>query len=370
MDYYNILGVSKSADEKEIRSAFKKLALKYHPDRNKDDKEAERKFKEISGAYEVLKDKEKRARYDKFGKDGVKGGAGGFGGSNAGFGGFNDIFEEFFGDFGGSPFSNDKRKKQKAGTNLQYEIYITLEEAFHGKKENIEFSTSIECKQCHGKGAKNLEDVKNCHTCGGVGVTIEQQGFFRMERMCSQCAGVGKILKNPCPNCYGEGRSTGKKEIAAAIPKGVQSGTKLCIEGGGEAGVRGSKPGNLYILVNVSSHSFFDRKGDDLHCTVPIDMATAVLGGEFEMPTIDKTVARVKIKPGTQNGAQLRLKSRGMPSMRYGMNGDITVHVLVEIPVNLTEEQEELMKKFKSLTQKRSHPKSESFFERIKNLWS
>ena len=372
MDYYGVLGVSKDASEQEIKSAFRKLAMKYHPDRNKDDKEAEKKFKEINGAYEVLKDKEKKARYDKFGEAGVNGNPQGGFGRRQGSGGFNDIFEEFFGEMGGGGGFRVNRENQRAqaGAHLQYEVYITLEEAYHGKKENITFSTSLECKQCHGKGTKNPNDMKTCTTCGGIGVTIEQQGFFRMERMCSQCAGAGKILKNPCPNCHGSGRSKGKKEITVTIPKGVKTETKLCIEGAGEAGVRGSKTGNLYVVVNVQPHSFFERKGDDLHCTVPVDMATAVLGGEFEIPTIDKSVARVKVKPGTQNNAQLRLRSKGMPSARYGISSDIIVHISVEIPVSLTEKQKSLMEEFKTLTKKSAHPKSESFFERIKKLWN
>lgn len=379
-DYYKTLGVSKGATADEIKSAFRKKAMKYHPDRNKGDKNAEHKFKELNEAYEILKDKQKRAQYDQFGHSGPgAGGFGGFGGQAqggaGGFGGFqdfSDVFNDIFGDFmgqGQGASQSQKRSMAQNGEDLRYDIEIALEDAFSGIKQDISFKTDAKCEACDGKGAKNPSDMQTCTTCNGAGRVRMQQGFFMIERTCSTCKGVGKIIKNPCKTCNGSGRVMKNRKLSVQIPAGIENGMKMRIAGEGEAGLRGGAPGDLYVFVHIKNHELFKRENHNLHCTVPIKMTTAVLGGTVEIPSIDGHGINVKIPEGSQSGSSLRLRGKGMPVLKSGRFGDLIITLKVETPKNLSKEQKEVLRNLDEHLDAKSTPDSVGFINKVKKFF-
>jgi molecular chaperone DnaJ len=366
-DFYETLGVQRGADEKELKSAFRKLAMQFHPDRNPGDEQAERKFKEINEAYETLKDPQRRAAYDRFGhaafEQGGMGGGGGFGA-----GGFSDIFEEFFGDMmgGGRRRSSSGRER---GADLRYNMEITLEEAFTGKTAQIHVPASISCDECSGSGARAGTQPTTCAMCSGSGRVRAAQGFFSIERTCPQCQGRGQTISDPCPKCAGQGRVTEDRSLSVNIPAGIEDGTRIRLAGEGEAGFRNGPSGDLYIFLTVRPHEFFQRDGADLYCKVPISMTSAALGGAFEVATLDGTQSRVKVPEGTQNGRQFRLKGKGMPILRQPTVGDLYIQVAVETPQNLTKRQRELLEEFEKLSSTENSPQSSGFFSRMKDFF-
>lgn len=370
-DYYEILGVAKGADADTIKKAYRKLAMEHHPDRNAGDKKAEQKFKEINEAYDVLKDEQKRAAYDRFGHQAFEGG-GGRGG--AGMGGFDfsstfsDIFEDFFGGFGGAARGQGGASGAARGADLRYNLSVSLEEAFTGKQETIKITTSVSCDGCKGSGAEAGSKPITCPTCNGAGRVRVQQGFFTIERGCSGCQGTGKIVKDPCRKCAGSGRTRKEKSLLVNIPAGVEEGTRIRLAGEGEAGSRGGQDGDLYIFLSVRPHAFFQRDGNNLLCKVPIPFTTAALGGNIEAPTIEGSKVKVHIPEGTQSGHNFRLRGKGMTPMRGNSRGDMFIQVVVETPVNLNKKQKELLKEFEKLGGHTS-PESEGFFGRLKEMF-
>jgi molecular chaperone DnaJ len=366
-DYYKTLGIDQSSSKGDIKSAYRKMAMKYHPDRNADDPEAEKRFKEVNEANDVLFDEEKRAAYDRFGhaafEQGGQGG-GGFGGA-----GFSDIFEDMFGDFvGGGGRGNSQGSGR--GSDLRYNMEITVTKAFTGDKTNIRVPTSISCGDCSGIGTKGGAAPDSCPTCNGHGKVRAQQGFFTIERACSTCRGAGKFIKDPCSGCSGSGRVHQEKTLSVTIPAGVEDGTRIRLSGEGEAGLNGATSGDLYIFITVSSHHIFQRDGANIYCAVPIPVTTAALGGFIEVPTVDGARARITIPIGTQSGHQFRLKGKGMSVLRSKERGDMFVQASVEIPVNLTKKQKELLKEFESEGgSEQNNPESDGFFAKVKDLW-
>lgn len=379
-DYYELLGVSKNASDEELKKAYRKLAMKYHPDRNKDDKTAEHKFKEINEAYEVLKDKQKRAAYDAMGHAAFSQGGGHPGGhygahGEAGFGfgggGFSDIFDEVFSEFmgGGARGRGGAQSSKVSGSDLRYDLSIDLKDAFSGVDKTITLTRLVACGTCEGSGAADPKSVKTCKTCGGRGKMRAQQGFFTIERTCSTCHGAGEFIEKPCSDCSGMGRKRETKTLNVKIPAGIENGSRIRLSGEGEAGARGGPSGDLYVFVTVKEHELFKREAHNIHCDVPVSMITATLGGSIEVPTIDGSKAKVSLPEGTQSGKILRLKNKGMPVMRRSERGDMYIHVFVETPVSLTKKQKELLKEFEGLNSSKSSPKSSSFFEQIKKFW-
>lgn len=368
-DYYETLGVGKSADEKELKSAFRKLAMQFHPDKNPGDANAEHKFKEIGEAYETLKDPQKRAAYDRFGhaafENGGMGG-GGFGGGGAG--GFADIFEDIFGEMMGGGRQRRSGGRER-GADLRYNMEITLEEAYAGKTAQIHVPTSITCDECSGSGAKPGTQPVTCGTCSGSGRVRAAQGFFSIERTCPTCHGRGQIIKDPCPKCSGQGRITEERALSVNIPAGIEDGTRIRLTGEGEAGLRGGPAGDLYIFLSLKPHEFFQRDGADLYCKVPISMTTAALGGQFEVATLDGTQTRVKIPDGTQNAKQFRLKGKGMPVLRQPAMGDLYIQIAIETPQNLNKRQRELLEEFERTSSQDNSPQSTGFFARMKDFF-
>ena len=364
-DYYEILGVQRGASDADLKAAFRKLAMQHHPDRNPGDKECEHRFKELNEAYDVLKDGDKRAAYDRFGHAAFEQGGGG-----AGFGSdfastFSDIFDDLFG-MGGRRGRGTGRER---GADLRYNMEITLEEAFVGKTAEVRLPTSVTCENCSGTGAKPGSKPKTCSTCGGQGKIRHSQGFFTLERTCVACQGRGQVIESPCGSCAGSGRITRERTLSVNIPAGVEDGTRIRLGGEGEAGLRGGPSGDLYIFLSIASHQFFQRDGADLHCRVPVSMVTAALGGDFEVPTIDGTVTRVKVPAGTQTGRRFRLQSKGMPVLRTRQTGDMYVQVMVETPQNLTKRQRELLREFEKLSSKETQPESAGFFTKVKEFF-
>ncbi len=371
-DLYETLGVAKNASADELKKSYRKLAMKYHPDRNKDDKDAEQKFKEISGAYDILKDEQKRAAYDRMGhaafENGMGGGNAGAGGGFAG-GNFSDIFEEMFGDFMGGGSRTSQSMGARRGADLSHEISISLDDAFNGKDITIKAETWQSCDPCSGSGAKKGSKPIVCDGCGGVGRVRAQQGFFTVERTCPTCNGAGQTIKDPCASCHGNGRLRKEKTLEVNIPAGVESGTRMRLSSEGEAGVRGGPPGDLYVFISVRPHDFFKRDGANLYCRVPVSFNTVTLGGELEVPTIDGKRAKVTIPAGTQTGQQFRLKSKGMRILRSPSKGDLYVEVAVETPIKLSKKQKKLMEDFGNSETAQNTPKSHSFFDKVKELW-
>jgi len=367
-DYYEILGVTRTVTEVELKAAYRKLAMQHHPDRNPGDAECEHKFKELSEAYDVLKDGDKRAAYDRFGHAAFEQGAGGGHGFGADFAHtFSDIFEDLFG-MGGGRRGGARGQGRERGSDLRYNMEITLEEAFASKTAQIRIPTSVACEVCSGTGAKAGTKPKPCATCGGAGKIRHAQGFFTLERTCPTCQGRGQVIDDPCAACAGAGRVTRERMLSVNIPAGVEDGTRIRLAGEGEAGLRGGPPGDLYIFLSLAQHEFFQRDGADLHCRVPISMATAALGGEFEVPAIDGSKARVKIPGGTQTGRRFRLTGKGMPVLRSKQTGDMYVQVAVETPQKLTKRQRELMVEFEKLSSEETQPESAGFFSRVKEF--
>lgn len=377
-DYYTTLGVSKGASEDELKKAYRKLAMQYHPDKNQGNAEAEKKFKAINEAYDVLKDSQKRAAYDRFGHDAFSGGMGGgagpggFSGFSAG-GSFSDIFEDLFSEFTGGRRGAGAGQAQASaarGSDLRYNLDIELEDAFKGKQQNIKVTTSASCDSCHGSGAEKGSSPETCGTCNGRGVVRAQQGFFTVERSCGSCQGTGKVIKNPCKTCAGSGRVRKEKTLSVSIPAGVEEGTRIRLAGEGEAGFRGGPAGDLYIFLSIKPHRIFKRDGANIYCSVPITLSIASLGGHIEVPTIDGGRVKVTIPEGTQTGHQFRLKGKGMSVLRSQAKGDMYIEVAVETPVNLSKKQKDLLKEFESASGgKSTSPESESFFAKVKEFW-
>ena len=368
-DYYDVLGVNKNASPEELKSAYRKLAVKYHPDKNPDNKNAEEKFKEASEAYGVLSDKSKKENYDNFGHAAFENGGGGQGGFG-GFSGadFSDIFEDFFGDFGGGRSSRN-RSSNNRGSDLRYDLSISLEEAYEGKKQNIQFSTSEKCSSCKGNGSKPGSSPSRCSYCGGNGRVRSNQGFFTVQQTCPQCAGNGEEITDPCSDCNGQGNTRASKKIAVSIPKGVDDGTRIRLAGKGEAGTRGGASGDLYLFINVKSHELFKRSEVNLFFEFPISITDAALGATIEIPTIDGKKAKIKIPEGTQDGKQFRLKGKGMPFMRRGDFGDLYVEIKTEVPIYLNKEQRNLLEKFREIENEKSNPSIKKFFQKAKDFW-
>ncbi len=381
-DYYELLGVSKAASADELKKAYRKLAMKYHPDKNPGDKEAEKKFKEINEAYEVLKDPDKKAAYDRYGhaafEQGMGGGggfnpggfgAGGFDFTGAGFGShFSDIIDEVFGGFGGG--SQRSGQSSQRGNDIRYNLEITLEEAFRGITKNIRFHVPSACSPCKGSGSEGGSSATTCKTCQGRGKLRFQQGFFTVERTCSACGGAGSTIDKPCKTCSGSGRVRKEKNLEVKIPGGVDEGTRIRLSGEGEAGLRGGPHGDLYVFVHVKSHRFFKRDEHDIHCKVPIPMTKAALGGEVEVPSIDGSAVNIKIPSGTQGGHQFRLKGKGMSILRSQSRGDMYIEAVVETPMNLSKKQKELLEQFEKESKGDStSPQSAGFFKKVKDFF-
>jgi molecular chaperone DnaJ len=361
--YYEVLEVDRSANEGALKSAFRKLAMKWHPDRNPGDKSSEVRFKEINEAYEVLKDPDKRAAYDRFGHAAFEHG-GGQGGFGTDFGSaFSDLFEGIFGMSGGRSRSGRER-----GADLRYNMEIRLEEAYSGKTAQVRIPTSVTCEACSGSGAKTGTRPKACPTCGGQGRIRHAQGFFTLERTCPSCQGRGQVIDSPCVSCSGSGRVTRERTLSVNIPPGVEDGTRIRLAGEGEAGVRGGPAGDLYIFLSIGGHLFFQREGADLHCRVPISLVVAALGGELEVPAIDGSNTRVKVPEGTQSGRRFRIQGKGMPVLRSKQTGDMYVQVVVETPQKLTKRQRELLNEFERLSSKDTQPESSGFFGKVKEF--
>ena len=364
-DFYEVLGVSRGCDEKELKGAFRKLAMQYHPDRNGGDGSSDHRFKEINEAYEILKDPQKRAAYDRFGHQAFEAG-GGAGAGAAGFSSFADIFNEFFGDFQGG----GRRSARERGSDLRYNLEITLEDAFSGKTVEVEVPTSVTCEVCSGSGAKPGSSPKTCPTCNGAGrVRASQGGFFHIERTCPSCHGRGEVVKDPCAKCAGAGRVSQSRTLSVNIPAGIEDGTRIRLAGEGEAGVRGGPPGDLYIFLAIKPHAFFQRDGADIYCRVPVSITTAALGGQFEVPTVDGARTRVKVPEGAQTGRQFRLKSKGMPVLRSRQAGDMYVQIVVETPQNLSRRQRDLLEEFERVSEDENNPESAGFFSRVKDFF-
>jgi molecular chaperone DnaJ len=373
-DYYKTLGVDKNVSADELKKTYRKLAMKYHPDRNPNNKEAEKKFKDIAAAYEILSDPQKKAAYDSYGHSAFDQNAG-FGGhqrtsgaSHQGGAGFSDMFNDIFENMmgGGNPRQAEFNSR---GADLRYNLEISLDEAFKGKQTKIKFTTATGCQTCNSTGSANKSEASRCSTCAGQGRVRVQQGFFAMERTCHSCNGAGQVIKNPCNTCHGEGRVQKEKTLSANIPAGVEEGNRIRLSGEGESGIRGGKAGDLYIFVSIKKHQIYERHGVDLHCHMPIKMCVAILGGSIEVPSIDGVAVKFTIPAGTQTGAKFRLKGKGMPRMNTKQFGDLYIHAIIETPINLTAAQKDLILQFSGMETTESNPESEGFFAKIKNLF-
>ncbi len=366
-DYYEVLGVGRDAGADDIKKAYRKLAMQHHPDRNPGDKQAEQNFKEAAEAYEVLKDDEKRAAYQRYGHAAFEQGGPGPGGFDFNFtSSFADVFDDLFGEFMGQRGGGGGSAR---GADLRYNLEITLEDAFNGKRAKVRAPTMVVCGECGGSGAEGASRPVACSTCGGDGKVRTQQGFFTIERTCPACQGAGRVIGDPCKSCRGQGRVQREKTLSVNIPAGVEDGTRIRLAGEGEAGLRAASPGDLYIFLTLKPHRFFRREGANLYCRVPISMVTASLGGAIEVPTVDGARARVNVPAGTQSGRQFRLKGKGMTPMRGAARGDMYIQAEIETPVNLTKRQQELLHEFKAAGGKQTSPESEGFFARVKELW-
>ena len=368
-DYYETLGCDRGADETVLKASYRKLAMKWHPDRNQGDAEAEVMFKEVNEAYEVLKDPQKRAAYDRFGHAAFENGGGGPGFGNDFASSFADIFDDLFGGAMGRGRGGGGGQQRGRGSDLRYNMEITLEEAFVGKTAQIKIPTSVSCEACNGSGAKPGTQPKACRTCGGAGKIRHAQGFFTLERTCPTCQGRGQVIEDPCGACAGAGRVTRERTLSVQIPPGVEDGTRIRLGGEGEAGVRGGPAGDLYIFLSIEQHAFFQREGADLYCRVPISMVTAALGGAVEVPTIDGDKTKVKIPEGTQSQKRFRLSGKGMPILRSRSAGDMYVQVVVETPQKLTKRQKELLAEFDKESSGETHPESAGFFAKVKEFF-
>ena len=371
-DYYETLGVTRTASAEEIKKAYRQKAKELHPDRNADNPTAEAQFKEINEAYEVLKDGDKKAAYDRYGHAAFEGGMGGGGGRGGPGQGdfasaFSDVFDDLFGDFMGGRGGGGRSRAQR-GNDLRYNLRIKLEEAYNGLQKTLTVPTAVPCTGCGGTGAEGGSEPQTCPTCSGMGKVRAQQGFFTVERTCPTCNGLGQTIKNKCKVCQGAGRVEKEKQLSVNIPAGVETGTRIRLAGEGEAGMRGGPAGDLYIFIEVAKHELFDREGSNLYCRVPVSIAAAALGGEIEVPTIDGGRSRVKIPEGSQSGRQMRLRGKGMPALRGGAAGDMFIELMVETPVNLTSRQREILREFDKLSTE-NNPQGSSFFKSVKSFW-
>ncbi|RLJ52113.1 molecular chaperone DnaJ [Litoreibacter meonggei] len=370
-DYYEVLGATRGASPEELKKAYRTKAKELHPDRNSDNPNAESQFKEANEAYEVLKDADKKAAYDRYGHAAFENGMGG-GGQRQGNGdfssAFSDVFEDLFGDFMGGGAQRGGRQRATRGSDLRYNLRISLEDAFAGLQKAITVPTSVSCDGCDGSGAEGGAEPQTCPTCSGMGKVRAQQGFFTVERTCPTCSGMGQIIKNPCRTCGGSGREEKERSLSVNIPAGVETGTRIRLAGEGEAGLRGGPSGDLYIFIEVTEHELFQRDGVDLFCQVPVAMTTAAIGGDVEVPTIDGGRSRVKVPAGSQSGRQMRLRSKGMPALRGGGSGDMFIELAVETPVNLTGKQKELLREFEKLSEE-NNPLLTNFFSKVKSFW-
>ena len=373
-DYYETLGVTKGADAAEIKKGFRQKAKELHPDRNSDNPNAEAQFKEANEAYDVLKDPEKKAAYDRYGHAAFEGGMGGGQRPGGGQGqgdfasAFSDVFDDLFGDMMGGRRGGGGQNRAQRGNDLRYNLRISLEEAFAGLQKTINVPTAVTCTSCNGSGAEGQSEPAVCPTCSGMGKVRAQQGFFTVERTCPTCNGAGQTIKDPCKACHGHGRVEKEKSLSVNIPAGVETGTRIRLAGEGEAGLRGGPTGDLYIFIEVSEHQLFQREANNLFCRVPVSMASAALGGDIEVPTIDGGKSRVKIPEGSQSGRQMRLRAKGMPALRSGGPGDMFIELAVETPVKLTAQQKELLREFDKLSAD-NNPQSEGFFSSVKSFW-
>ena len=369
-DYYEVLGINKSSSKDEIKKAYRKSALKHHPDKNKGNKSAEEKFKEASEAYHVLSDDTRKANYDRFGHAAFQGGGqGGFG--NFDFSSsFSDIFEDVFGDFGfGSSGQSRRGRSNNRGNDLRYDISIDLNDAFTGTEEKINYTTYKKCKTCSGSGAKPGSKPSACSYCGGQGKVRSSQGFFTIQQTCPECSGEGEKITNPCSNCSGAGKTQSNESVSVKIPKGVDDGTRIRIAGKGEAGSKGGANGDLYLFVSVEPHNIFKRSEENLYYELPISFTDAALGATVEVPSIDGGKTKIKIPSGTQSGKQLRLKGKGMPILRRNISGDLYIRIITEVPTSLTKKQKELLEEFKTLEDTKSNPLIKTFFDKAKKFW-
>ncbi|MGI9479782.1 MAG: molecular chaperone DnaJ [Hyphomicrobiaceae bacterium] len=368
-DYYEVLGLARGAGDQDIKSAFRRLAKKHHPDSNQGDETAEARFKEINEAYEVLKDPQKRAAYEQYGHAAFEGGngPGGFGPEFASS--MEDIFENFFGDFMGNRGGQRRRPGHERGSDLRYNMEISLSDAYHGKTAEIVVPTSMACETCSSTGSKPGTTPSTCSTCGGHGKVRASQGFFTIERTCHSCQGRGEVIDDPCGDCKGLGRVSRERTLSVNIPAGVEDGTRIRLAGEGEAGLRSGPAGDLYIFLSIQPDPFFQRDGSDVFCRAPISMVKAALGGHIDVPTLEETVTRVKIPAGTESGKQFRLKGKGMPVLRTKMMGDMYIQVDVETPKNLTKKQRELLEEFENESKNDTSPESAGFFAKVKDFF-
>ncbi|MDG0988972.1 MAG: molecular chaperone DnaJ [Yoonia sp.] len=370
-DYYETLGITKGADAAAIKKAYRQKAKELHPDRNSDNPKAEDQFKEANEAYEVLKDAEKKAAYDRYGHAAFEGGMGGGGGGQRSGGhgdfssAFSDVFDDLFGNFGGG---GRQRSSAQRGNDLRYNLRINLEDAFSGLQKTVNVPAAVSCGSCNGTGAEDGSQPVTCPTCAGMGKVRAQQGFFTVERTCPTCNGMGQTIKDPCHSCHGQGRVEKEKSLSVNIPAGVETGTRIRLAGEGEAGMLGGPTGDLYIFIEVNDHKLFERDNVNLYCQVPVSIAKASLGGEIEVPTIDGGRSRVKIPEGSQSGRQMRLRGKGMPALRGNGTGDMFIELAVETPVNLTARQKEILREFDDI-QAENNPNSSNFFKSVKNFW-
>lgn len=373
-DYYETLGVVRGASADEIKKGFRTKAKELHPDSNPDNPNAESEFKEANEAYEVLKDAEKKAAYDRYGHAAFEGGMGGarqghHGQGNGDFASaFSDVFDDLFGDFMGGRGGGGPRSRAQRGSDLRYSLRVSLEDAFTGLQKTITVPTSVSCEKCSGTGSESGVEPVACPTCSGMGKVRAQQGFFTVERTCPTCSGTGQLIKNPCSECSGAGRTEKNRSLSVNIPAGVETGNRIRLSGEGEAGLRGGPAGDLYIFIEVENHTIFERDGVNLQCRIPVSMVSASLGGDIEVPTIDGGRSRVKIPAGSQSGRQMRLRGKGMPALRGGPTGDMFIELAVETPVNLTSRQKEILREFGGIEANNS-PEESSFFTKVKTFW-
>ncbi len=369
-DYYEVLGLSKGASADEIKKGYRSKAKELHPDRNTSDPSAESKFKEANEAYDVLKDPERKAAYDRFGHAAFEGGMGGGGGQRQGdfSSAFSDVFDDLFGDFMGGGQRGGGRSRASRGSDLRHNLEISLEDAYSGLQKSINVPTSVQCSPCNGSGAAGGSEPSTCPTCSGMGKVRASQGFFTVERTCPSCSGMGQVISNPCSSCGGQGRSNKDRSLSVNVPAGVETGTRIRLSNEGEAGLRGGPAGDLYIFIEVREHKIFQRDGNSLFCRIPVSMSGAALGGDIEVPTMDGGRSRVKIPAGSQSGRQMRLRGKGMPAIKSAQKGDMFIEIAVETPVNLTSKQRELLREFEALSED-NNPESKSFFSSVKSFW-
>ncbi|QXQ06321.1 molecular chaperone DnaJ [Sphingosinicellaceae bacterium] len=368
IDFYELLECERTADDGTLKASYRRLAMQWHPDKNPGNAVAEQRFKAISEAYDCLKDPQKRAAYDRYGKAAFQQGGGGGGAGAQGFGGFGDIFSDIF-----EQFTGRGRQPTGRGQDLRYDLEMTLEEAFNGKEAALEIEVAVGCDTCHGSGSKAGSAAKTCGTCRGQGQVAMRQGLFMVERTCPTCHGAGQIIADPCDTCHGQGRVERQKSLSVKIPAGVDEGTRIRMAGEGEAGMRGGPTGDLYIFVHMKPHAVFKRDGTTLFAQAPVSVTTMALGGEIEVPVLDKTVAAIKVPHGTQTGKQFRVRGRGMPALNGAGFGDLVVQLDVETPVKLTKRQRELLEEFQAIEAEqdgKNNPASTGFFGKLKDVWS